>query len=97
MILETNLADITEGTLPQPRKHLRPPGNQYTSNDNQNFRETQDQSNNENNGSHLGFYIDQSLLDNLQDKFLKFYKLYINKPVEERNYDIKRLLKINGS
>ena len=53
--------------------------------------EFKDQITDEKDGSHFDFNIDQSLLNDLQDKFSKFYNEHINKPLEERNYDIKNL------
>ena len=56
--------------------------------------EFEDQIFDEKDGSHFYFNIDQSLLNNLQDKFSKFYSEHINKPLEERNYNIKNLRRI---
>ena len=56
--------------------------------------EFEDQIFDEKDGSHFYFNIDQSLLNNLQDKFSKFCSEHINKPLEERNYNIKNLRRI---
>ena len=56
--------------------------------------EFEDQIFDEKDGSHFDFNIDQSLLNNLQDKFSKFYSEHINKPLEERNYNTKNLRRI---
>ena len=56
--------------------------------------EFKDQITDEKDGSHFDFNIDQSLLNDLQDKFSKFYNEHINKPLEERNYDAKNLQRI---
>ena len=53
--------------------------------------EFEDQITDEKDGSHFDFNIDQSLLNNLLDKLSKFYNKHIDKPLEERNYDVKYL------
>ena len=53
--------------------------------------EFEDQITDEKDGSHFDFNIDQSLLNNIQDKLSKFYNKRIDKPLEERNYDVKNL------
>ena len=53
--------------------------------------EFEDQITDEKDGSHFDFNIDQSLLNNLLDKLSKFYNKHIDKPLEERNYDVKNL------
>ena len=94
MILETNLADITEGTSTPLTEQLSPPQNQYANDSNPTFTRDEHQNNDNNNGSYFEFNVDQSLPNDLQDRFRKFYNVYINKPLEERNYDIKKLQKI---
>ena len=94
MILETNLADITEGTSTPLTEQLSPPQNQYANDSNPTFTRDEHQNNDNNSGSHFEFNVNQSLLNDLQDRFHKFYNVYINKPLEERNYDIKKLQKI---
>ena len=49
--------------------------------------------NNNNSWSYFEFNVDQSLLNDFQERFCKFYNVYINKPLEKRNYDIKKLQK----
>ena len=58
------------------------------------FTRDEHENNDNNRGSHIEFNVGQSLLNNLQDRFRKFYNVYVNKPLEEINYDIKKLQKI---
>ena len=94
IILETNLADTTEGTSAPPREQLSPPQNQHANDSNPTFTRDEHQNNDNNSGSHFEFNVDESLLNDFQDRFHKFFNVYIKKPLEERNYDIKMLQKI---
>ena len=94
IILETNPADTSKGTSTPPTEQLSPPQNQHTNNCNPTFTRDEHQNNDNNSGSHFEFNVNQSLLNDLQDRFHKFYNIYINKPLEERNYNIKMLQKI---
>ena len=94
IILETNLADTTEGTSTPPTEQLSLLQNQRAKDNNPTFARDERQNNDNNNGSHFEFNVDQSLLNDLQDRFHKFYNEYIKKLLEERNYDIKMLQKI---
>ena len=94
IILETNLADTTEGTSTPPTEQLSPPQNKQAKDRNPTFTRNEHQNNDNNTGSHFELNVDQSLLNDLQDRFHKFYNIYIKKPPEERNYNIKMLEKI---
>ena len=73
IILETNLADTTEGTSTPPTEQLSLPQNQRAKDNNPTFARDEHQNNDNNNGSHFEFNVDQSLLNDLQDRFYKFY------------------------
>ena len=94
IILETNLADTTEGTSTPPTEQLSLPQNQRANDSNLTFTRDEHQNNDSNSGSHFEFNVDESLLNDLQDRFHKCFNVYIKKPLEERNCDIKMLEKI---
>ena len=94
IILETSPADTTEGTSIPPTEQLSPPQNKQAKDRNPTFTRNEHQNNDNNVGSHFELNVDQSLLNNLQDRFHKFYNIYIKKPPKERNYNIKMLEKI---
>ena len=94
IILETNLADTTEGTSTPPTEQLSPPQNQRANDSNLTFTRDEHQNNDSNSGRHFEFNVDESLLNDLQDRFHKCFNVYIKKPLEERNCDIKMLEKI---
>ena len=76
MILETNIADITEETSSPPTEQLLPPQNQHEKDSNPTFTRDKHQNNNNNSGSHFEFNVDQSLFNDLQDRFHKFYNVH---------------------
>ena len=91
IILQT---DTTEGTSAPPREQLSPPQNQHANDSNPTFTRDEHQNNDNNSGSHFEFNVDESSLNDLQDRFHKFFNVYIKKPLEERNYDNKMLQKV---
>ena len=91
MILETALADITKRTSTPPTEQLLPQQIQQGNDSNPTFTMDEHQNNDNNSGSYFKFNGDQKLLN---DRIRKFYNVCINKPLEERNYDIKKLQRI---
>ena len=69
IILEKNLADTTEGTTTPPAEQLSPPQNQHANDSNPTFTRDELQNNDNNSGSHFEMNVDQSLLNDLQDRF----------------------------
>ena len=95
IILDANLANTAPKPSSIPSQQQSTTVNQGSNNNsNQISTESEDHITDEKDGSHFDFNIDQSLLSGLQDKFSKFYNEHINKPLEERYYDIKNLQKI---
>ena len=92
--LDANLAETALEPSPTPSHQPSTAENQSSNNNSPILVEFEDQITDEKDGSHFDFNIDQSLLNDLQDKFSKFYNEHINKPLEERNYDIKNLQRI---
>ena len=69
IILEKNLADTPEGTSTPPAEQLSPPQNQHANDSNPTFTRDELQNNDNNSGSHFEMNVDQSLLNDLQDRF----------------------------
>ena len=95
IILDANLANASPKPPSTPSQQPSTTVNQ-SSNDSNTLISTESESHitYEKDGSHFDFNIDQSLFTGLQDKFSKFYNEHINKPLEERHYDINNLEKI---
>ena len=95
IILDANLANAPP-KLPSTPSQLPSTTVNQSSNSSNTLISTESESHitYEKDGSHFGFNIDQSLFTGLQDKFSKFYNEHINKPLEERHYDINNLEKI---
>ena len=94
IILDANLANTAPEPSSTPSKQPPTTENKSCNNNSPISAEFEDQFTDEKDGSYFDFNIDQNLLNDLQDKFSKIYKDYINKPLEGRNYDIKNLQRI---
>ena len=92
--LDANLAKTVLEPSSTPSHQPSTAENQSLNNNSPISAEFEDQITDEKDGSHFDFNIDRSLLNDLQDKFSKFYNEHINKPLEERKYDIKNLQRI---